>query len=145
MGLAEQDRLLTDWNIFIEQFPVIVLPNSPSPFLETELDTRGREGALATLDGIRFQFPCPVLGLPGISVPTGRFNGQPLGVQMISRRFREDLLLSAAEIIEALERIDKGVYGICAGSGQAIPKERLKAIPWATERVEYKVGGFGRL
>ena len=105
MGLAERDRLLTVWNIFMEHFPVIVLPNSPSPFLETELDTRGREGALATLDGIRFQFPCPVLGLPGISVPTGRFNGQPLGVQMISRRFREDLLLSAAEIIEAAEGI----------------------------------------
>ncbi len=103
MGLAERDRLLTVWNIFMERFPVIVLPNSPTPFLETELDTRGREGALATLDGIRFQFPCPVLGLPGISVPLGTFTGQPLGVQMISRRFREDLLLSAAEIIEASE------------------------------------------
>jgi len=63
----------------------------------------------------------------------------------------QDLELSARaratveDIDEALERIDKGVYGICAGSGQAIPKERLKAIPWATERVEYKVGGFGRL
>ena len=63
----------------------------------------------------------------------------------------QDLELSARaratveDIDLALERIDKGVYGICAGSGQAIPKERLKAIPWATERVEYKVGGFGRL
>lgn len=63
----------------------------------------------------------------------------------------QDLELSARarstveDIDDALERIDKGVYGICAGSGQAIPKERLKAIPWATERVEYKVGGFGRL
>ena len=26
-------------------------------------------------------------------------------------------------------------------SGEPIPKERLKAIPWARERVEYKVGG----
>jgi amidase len=105
MGLAERDRLLTVWSIFMEQFPVIVLPNSPTPFLETELDIRGREGALATLDGIRFQFPCPVLGLPGISVPVGSFKGQPLGVQMISRRFREDLLLSAGEVIEAAEGI----------------------------------------
>lgn len=105
MGLAERDRLLTVWSQFLERFPVIVLPNSPKPFLETELDTHGREGALATLDGIRFQFPCPVLGLPGLSVPVGTFKGQPLGVQMISRRFREDLLLSAAEIIEASEGI----------------------------------------
>ena len=63
----------------------------------------------------------------------------------------QDLELSARaratveEIDAALERIDDKTYGICAGSGQAIPKERLKAIPWARERVEYKVGGFGRL
>ena len=49
------------------------------------------------------------------------------------------------EIDAALERIENNTYGICAGSGQEIPKERLEAIPWATERVEYKVGGFGRL
>ena len=35
-------------------------------------------------------------------------------------------------------------YGICVTSGQAIPKDRLRAIPWATERIEYKVGGLGR-
>lgn len=62
-----------------------------------------------------------------------------------------DLALSAQaraaveEIDAALKRIEDGTYGICRVSGTPIPKERLKAIPWATERVEYKVGGFGRL
>ncbi len=62
-----------------------------------------------------------------------------------------DLALSAQaraaieEIDAALGRIKAGTYGICRVSGTPIPKERLKAIPWATERVEYKVGGFGRL
>lgn len=61
-----------------------------------------------------------------------------------------DLALSArarAEVEEielALERIAAGTYGICRVSGLPIPKERLEVIPWATERVEYKVGGFGR-
>lgn len=48
------------------------------------------------------------------------------------------------EIDAALTRIAEGTYGICRVSGQPIPKERLRAIPWATERVEYKVGGLGR-
>ena len=48
------------------------------------------------------------------------------------------------EIDHALTKIPLGTYGICEVSGQPIPKERLKAIPWARERVEYKVGGFGR-
>jgi RNA polymerase-binding transcription factor DksA len=61
-----------------------------------------------------------------------------------------DLALSAQaraqieEIDAALERIAAGVYGVCRVSGLAIPKDRLRAIPWATERVEYKVGGFAR-
>jgi RNA polymerase-binding transcription factor DksA len=61
-----------------------------------------------------------------------------------------DLALSAQaraqieEIDAALERIAAGSYGICRVSGLAIPKDRLRAIPWATERVEYKVGGFAR-
>ncbi len=48
------------------------------------------------------------------------------------------------EIDAALARIDDGTYGICSISGKSIPKERLRAIPWATERVEEKVGGFRR-
>ncbi len=48
------------------------------------------------------------------------------------------------EIDHAMAKIDLGTYGICEVSGLAIPRERLKAIPWARERVEYKVGGFGR-
>jgi DnaK suppressor protein len=35
------------------------------------------------------------------------------------------------EIDEALSRIEDGTYGICQGRGESIPKERLKAIPWA--------------
>jgi RNA polymerase-binding transcription factor DksA len=61
-----------------------------------------------------------------------------------------DLALSAQarqqvdEIDAALARIEAGTYGLCRVSGLPIPKERLRAIPWATERVEYKVGGLGR-
>ena len=43
----------------------------------------------------------PVLGLPGIAVPTGSLDGLPMGVQIIGPRFREDLCLAAAEAIEA--------------------------------------------
>lgn len=60
-----------------------------------------------------------------------------------------DLTLSAQardavrQIDEALDRIKRGVYGICVISGDPIPKARLEAIPWAAERVEYKVARLG--
>jgi DnaK suppressor protein len=41
------------------------------------------------------------------------------------------------EIDEALERIDNGTYGICAATGKAIGKARLKAKPWAKFSYEY--------
>ena len=61
-----------------------------------------------------------------------------------------DLALSAQaraavdQIDAALERIEAGTYGVCVASGLSVPQERLRAIPWAAERVEYKVGGLGR-
>lgn len=61
-----------------------------------------------------------------------------------------DLVLSAqaqqtvSEIDHALAKLDDGTYGICEVSGQPIPRERLKAIPWARERVEFKATGFIR-
>jgi RNA polymerase-binding transcription factor DksA len=60
-----------------------------------------------------------------------------------------DLALSAqaremiAAIDAALARIAEGTYGLSLVSGKPIPKERLEAIPWATELVEEKVGGLG--
>jgi RNA polymerase-binding transcription factor DksA len=35
------------------------------------------------------------------------------------------------EVNDALSRIEDGKYGICEGRGEPIPKQRLKAIPWA--------------
>ena len=50
---------------------------------------------------------------------------------------------TVTEIDAALRRIDEGVYGLSVISGRPIPKERLRALPWATELVEEKVGGLG--
>ncbi len=71
------------------------------------------------------------------------------GDTMVVERER-DLALSAqhreivALIDDALARIGVGSYGYSMVSGRPIPRERLEAIPWATELVEEKVGGIGR-
>ena len=71
------------------------------------------------------------------------------GDTMVVERER-DLALSAqarqtvADIDAALDRLAIGTYGYSLVSGRPIPRERLEAIPWATELVEEKVGGIGR-
>ena len=47
----------------------------------------------------------------------------------------EQAMLS--EINEALQRIEDRTYGVCPGTGKAIPKARLRAKPWAKYTVEY--------
>ncbi len=70
-------------------------------------------------------------------------NREPGDVQFDEESGEGDSL-AVEQIDAALKRIEAGEYGICRESGLRIPRARLEAIPWATERVEYKVGGFGR-
>ena len=71
------------------------------------------------------------------------------GDTMVVERER-DLFLSARarqdieEIDNALGRLMNGTYGYSVVSLRPIPRERLEAIPWATELTEEKVGGIGR-
>jgi RNA polymerase-binding transcription factor DksA len=71
------------------------------------------------------------------------------GDTMVVERER-DLFLSARarqdieEIDAALARLMNGTYGYSVVSLRPIPRERLEAIPWATELTEEKVGGIGR-
>lgn len=71
------------------------------------------------------------------------------GDTMVVERER-DLFLSARarqdieEIDAALARLMSGTYGYSVVSLKPIPRERLEAIPWATELTEEKVGGIGR-
>ena len=39
-------------------------------------------------------------------------------------------------IEEALQRMDAGTYGFCQWSGDPIPLERLRSIPWARYRAD---------
>ena len=64
-----------------------------------------------------------------------------LGSDNFEQEFALGLMDSERKIIleidEALERIEKGTYGICEGTGEPIPKARLEAQPWAKYCVEY--------
>ncbi len=45
---------------------------------------------------------------------------------------------SIVELIDAIKRIDEGIYGICEECGKAISEKRLQAAPAATLCIECK-------
>jgi len=100
-GLACRSTLLRAWMQFFEAYSLVLMPVSCAKPFPAGAD-QGDDAALDRLvSAQRPQFPPAALGLPGISVPTGLVDGIPMGVQLIAGRFREDLCLDAAEIIEA--------------------------------------------
>ncbi|MBK1657527.1 amidase [Paracraurococcus ruber] len=101
-ALAERDLLLQRWMAFLLDTPLVVLPTlaglPPPQRLDVTLD-----GQRAVLESIRAAFVAPLLGLPGCAVPVGHHGRLRPGVQIMAGRFREDLCLDAAEVIEAAE------------------------------------------
>ena len=101
MALAERARAIREWNLFLAHTPLVLtvvsteLPYAHGFDVESAARTRKLWRECATLMAV------PVLGLPAMAVPTGVANGLPVGVQIVGPRFREDLVLDAAEAIEA--------------------------------------------
>jgi len=45
------------------------------------------------------QIGLPFVSLPGLTVSTGMVNDRPIGIQVVSNPYREDLLLDAGKVI----------------------------------------------
>jgi amidase len=102
-AFIERDTLLHRWLMFFEDWPIVVMPSSTEPPVPAGIDIQGLDGCRRMLDALYFQLTLPVLGLPGLAVPIGMADGLPMGVQLTAARYREDLLLDAAEVLEAHE------------------------------------------
>jgi amidase len=81
---------------------VILTPLSVqrTPEVNADLGGDARVRSLFWND-LRFMSSINVLGLPAAVVPVGLVGVNPVGVQLIASRYREDLCLDAAAAIEA--------------------------------------------
>jgi amidase len=100
-ALARRTGWIRRWNLFMRDYPIVLCPMSFEPPFAQGRDTAGKESALFLRQLQMPNFTIAVLGLPALSVPTGIVDGLPMGVQLVAPRFREDLLLEAAEVVEA--------------------------------------------
>ena len=89
------------WNAFLESYPLVLCPLLPFPFFAPDADTVGVEGAHATLGAGFWSFAMNFMGLPAGIAATHVALDQPFGVQIVGRRWREDLILAACTAVEA--------------------------------------------
>ncbi len=89
------------WAAFLARYPIVLLPVSLEPPFPQGLDLEGTQAFDSVFRAQAPMLAAPLLGIPGVSVPTGLADGLPMGVQVMAARWREDLALDAAEVIEA--------------------------------------------
>jgi len=93
--------IIRAWQLFQERYPIIILPVSAQLPFRFGQDQEDDAVVRALIDAQRSLLAIPALGFPSLAMPTGIARGQPVGVQVIAGRFREDVCFAAGEVIEA--------------------------------------------
>jgi amidase len=100
-ALTRRATLTRQWLEFFETYAVLLIPVSGELPFPDQLD-REDEASFARVWHAQLpQIAIPFMGLPGLTVSTGLIGRIPVGVQLVSGRYREDLCLLAGEAIEA--------------------------------------------
>jgi amidase len=98
---AERNAHIRAWQLFLEDYPIVLAPTTVKPTPGPREDTISVERVREIFwNDIRFISAINVLGLPGAVVPVKLHQRKPIGVQLIAGRYREDLALDAAAAIE---------------------------------------------
>jgi amidase len=98
--VGERTRLMRAWMLFLETYPLVVGPVSNIPPFRPNEDVGSRAEVERIFKAQTLMVSVNLLGLPSVAVCTGLRDGLPGGVQIIGSRYREDLCLDAAQVIE---------------------------------------------
>ncbi|WP_262344387.1 amidase family protein, partial [Bordetella pertussis] len=99
--LTRRATLTRLWQLFFEDYPVLLLPVSAEPPFADDLDLQGADAYRRVWRAQLTQVGLPFMGLPGLALAMPGVGAAPLGVQVVAARFREDLCLAAGADIEA--------------------------------------------
>ena len=100
-AIAARTALTREWNVFLDRYPLVLCPFLMRPMYDWDYDAQGLEQLRDLFRSASYSLTVNYLSLPAGVVPIGFAAGRPAGVQIIGRRFREDLILDAMEVVEA--------------------------------------------
>jgi amidase len=100
-ALTRRATLAREWQLLFETYTVLLMPVSAELPFPDGLDLRDEDSFARVWRAQMPQIGIPFMGLPALTVSTGLVGRVPVGVQIVSGRYREDLCLLAGEAIEA--------------------------------------------
>ncbi len=99
-GLADRTRMMRAWNVFLDAYPLVLTPFLMRPMYSWNYDAEGYAQTKDLFDSAVYSYGINYLGLPAGFVPVDLVEDLPAGVQLVGRRFREDVILDAMAAIE---------------------------------------------
>lgn len=99
-ALARRAKYVRAWTTFMAEYPLVLTPFLPNPPFKWNRDEEGMEGVREVLGSAIWSYSMNFMGLPAGNVPAHFADGLPIGVQIVGRRFREDMILDACEAVE---------------------------------------------
>jgi amidase len=88
------------WLELLAETPLVLTPFLLAPTYAHGRDYEGRAGAEEIMLKAFYSFAMNYMGLPAGNIAANYNDGLPVGVQIVGRRFREDLILDACEAVE---------------------------------------------
>lgn len=106
--MMERGAIAHEWARMMDRTPLLLAPIATQPAWQVGSDTDKKFNS-EWLAAVRSIVAINLLGLPSVAIPIQLDNGIPQGVQLIGKRFREDLCLQAAESIEIRSQFCKPI------------------------------------
>ena len=100
-AVAQRTALTREWNVFLDRYPLVLCPFLLRSMYAWDYDAQGFEQIDDLFRSAIYSTGVSYLSLPAGIVPIGFADSLPAGVQIVGRRFREDLILDAMEVVES--------------------------------------------
>lgn len=102
--IARRTHYTREWARMQQDYPLMLTPFLPQPFFAPGRDTEGAEGVHEVLGAALWSYSMNYMGLPAGNLPARLADlpqgPVPIGVQIVGRRWREDLVVDAMCAIE---------------------------------------------
>ena len=100
----ERGALATTLHLLLGEFDLLATPAVAIPAFAAGVEVPDPARQRRWIDWAGFSYPFNLSQQPAISVPCGRTEaGLPIGLQLVARKYREDLALRAALAFERAE------------------------------------------
>jgi amidase len=97
--LQARASLIREWRLFLQTYTVMLCPVSGELPFDDLKDVTSEQNFEDIVEAQLTQIGLPFVSLPGLTVTTGTVSGRPVGIQIVSDAYREDLMLDVGNVI----------------------------------------------